>query len=109
MYFCMYKGSTMCTLFEELYNVYMCTLFLPPQTPPQAPPTATDPYHCIDLKSYLFLNSFFIDFFSVLGSIWEAKMEPKPENNGKNGCSNPKFLFYRFFVQFLLPLERAEH
>ena len=85
--------------------------FTPPLTPPQPQLRAglVRTPTTVSLKNaIIFLNAFFIDFSSVLGSIWEAKMEPKPENNGKNGCSNPKFFFYRFFAQFLLPLEPAE-
>ena len=50
-------------------------------------PTFRQAYHLNALGASLFASffrlRFLIDFFSILGSIWDPKMRPKPEKIGK--------------------------
>ena len=74
--------------------------------PPQPGPTFRQAMRINALGAYFFriffATSFFIDFFSVLGSIWAPKIVSKLAKIGKNGSSKPALFLDRFSIAFFL-------
>ena len=81
----------------------MCTLFLPPQTPPQAPPAATNPYHCIALKSHLFLDLVFHRFFLRFGLHLGGQDGAKTAKKHKKWVFKSDVVFLSLFCSILAP------